>query len=170
MCIISNLSSCSVVDVAQISQGLFALLSFSATTAIGFVVYFYTKRRDRLQFHHETWSLRQQINMMTISNPEVMNEFEEIVNGKTIDKKTSMKMLLIFMNINNIQNYYFAYMNKIITKKEYENYAIDVLDLLCRQGDLLNYCIDNRGYDDDFANDIKRLMSLAKVRVPPEIS
>ncbi|WP_144304728.1 hypothetical protein [Oceanidesulfovibrio indonesiensis] len=132
-------------DIGQIVTAM--MLVFISINVHG-----YTKRRDRLDFFLNTWSQAQDNNLNALANDNMLRSFEEVVYGDAykVDIDVARSFFNCFLIINRVQNFYFAYRNKIISLNEFKSMAIPTIRLLSRQKEMVTYLVNERGYSDDF--------------------
>lgn len=145
------------------------MLSAIVGAWIAYNLYAYTKRRDKTELFRSMWESQQELNLLLLVNDEEQGIFEGLVYGDdgALDIKTAKIYTLLFLIINRIQNYYFAWKNGIFRRSEFRKYAIATLSLVHNQRDTINYLLDERGYTSDFAAEVRHLLRSTHPPAPP---
>lgn len=120
------------------------------------LVHNYTTRRDKTEFLRNVWHEQQQLNLATLGNEDALEQFEKIVYGDAHvpDRNETKRRFHIFLYLNRIQHYSFAYKNNLLTKQEYVALAERTLRLIKREQPLIEYLLRERGYDPEFAREV----------------
>lgn len=149
------------------SQGTFELLIASGQLFIALligvltaIVYFYSRRRDKLEFFYNNWNKQQDINLGCLTNDLALSAVEDLVYGgdAKVELEDARQYTLAFLHINKIQNNYEAYKGGILKKYEYENMSIPTLQLFARKKPLIHYLITQRGYSQDFQESVMDML------------
>jgi hypothetical protein len=145
---------------STIAQGIGSILSVALAWWAAAKVYEYTKRKDRLDFLNQKWSIQQDINLQTLGNRDLAVDFEKIVYGdhQPVDEDVARRHFTLFLMLNLVQSDWFAYRENMITLDEFRQFALAKLNLLARQAEMVRYLVDSRGYPTDFAEEVKALM------------
>jgi hypothetical protein len=151
---------------AQIAQGFGALLSVLVALYIAMQVHNYTRRRDKLEFMRQRWHEQQTINLAVLSNPELIKVAETITYGYALDgpKDLSKKFYYLFLMINQIHHHYLAYSFGIYSLREFRRFSLPTLSLIAREAETIEYLLTERGYLEDFRQEV---LSLLKKATPP---
>lgn len=155
--------------IAEILEGFGSFLTVLVTIYIALLVQNYTAKRDRLDVVRRKWEEVQTVNIAVLSHEENIAAFEQIVYGDDFkpNNRTSRKYFFLFIMINGMQHLFFAYKNGIISKQELLYHAKPTASLLKRQESLIVYLLNERGYSDDFAVFVKRILAQAHPSEPP---
>lgn len=128
---------------------------------VSLYVYFYNRRRDKLQFFFNNWNKQQDINLHCMGNEKTLMTVEGLIYGdeKNIDIEEARAFTFAFLHLNKIQNNYEAMKQRIISKKEYLEMSIPTLTLFARQKEFIIYLVSQRGYSPKFRDSIIEMIS-----------
>lgn len=161
-----DLAGKNVIAITALGQLLVMLLTGLITT----YVYFYTRRRDKLEFFYNNWNKQQDVNIQCLLHDEVLRIVEELVygNDQVFDVKKARAFTFAFLHLNKIQNNYQAMKQGVLSKKEYLEMSLPTLRLFARNKKLIIYLVSQRGYGDQFRdNIIECLKSIQPYDVQP---
>ncbi len=133
----------------------------------------YTREKDEADFIRNRWNEQTQLNLVCIHSDTALKSHEEIVYGEgvTVNLDLARKYFVIFSMLNQIQHLFIAINHRILTRAEFDTYALQTLRLLKRQEETVNYLLDERGYSDGFKAAIRPLFATVHApNLPPASS
>ena len=153
---------------AAIAQGVGAILSVLVAAFVAVAVSRYTSRKDLSEFIRVRWAEQQQINLHILGNEADLRVFEQIVHGSeaAFDPLRSRKMFHLFLMLNQLHHHYVLVDRKIITKSDFERLTAPTARLICREIELIEYILKERGYGEPFAISILPIIRAARPVAP----
>lgn len=135
-----------LADVMQVVTGL-------AATAIAFIVFRHNRRTDKETLRERAWAAQQELNYISLANPEVLKAAEFTIDGEIksdlSDEDLRRAIYATFIQLNRIHLLWNGYRSGIFRKTEIEDEIRPTLTLISGNRALLDYCL-TRGYSKSF--------------------
>ena len=155
---------------SSIAQGVGGIGSVFASTAVAVIVYRYTNRKDRFEYLSKRWQSQQDLNIAALQDSNLLIASEKLIYGEnyTVDIDRARKYFYIFTILNMILQIYIGFKLKIIPIDEYNAHCRTTVRLLKNEESLVIYLLKERGYSEDFSNEVRSLLKEATAPHPEE--
>lgn len=142
--------------ISQLLQGFGQILSVGMAFYALRLVQNYTEKKDRADFIRNQWNEQALLNVTILQNEQLLAVNERLVYGNSFKPTTEEAQLyfLLFTKINRIHHLYIALKHGILTREDFKTNSIPTVKLMKREEDTVRYLLAERGYSQDFANEL----------------
>lgn len=135
--------------------------------AIAAYVFFYNKKKDRLEYYRHHISDLQDMNKLILSNTDNLKAFEALSRPNAdFDAEEARRMWMIFMVLNRIHITFRAINSNVIDKYAAEEQIFHTLTLFSNCVDTVILLVKTRGYPTDYQAFL--IPILEKLRTTPK--